>query len=998
MKISRPAAGEAPTTALGRIAPPVLHALFFVSGAAALVYQVTWARSLGLVFGGTHLAVATVLAVFMGGLALGSALLGRRADRTARPLRLYGLLELGIGACGLGFMLFVDHAAALYAPLARTVGGHPVSLTILRTALAAGAMIVPATLLGGTLPVLSRLVDGADDAGRGRVAQLYAVNTLGAVAGVLLSGFVLLGRIGVDATMAVAVGMNVLVGAAALAMGRKARGPVRTAAPAVEEQDRPAGPAAWPERFALAGIAVGGFCALGYEVLWTRTLTMVAGTSTYSFAIMLAAFLGGIALGGALCGAWLARRRRDDGRGPLAAFAAIEIAMGLAALAATALMGRLPEHALRLQDLFAGDGPAPGARHAATAIVAVAYMLVPAALSGAAFPLAAAVVVAGRRRVGRAVGDVATFNTAGAIAGAVAAGFFLVQAFGVERSLLLIVALQAGTGAVIAVRAAGRGAAAGTGAAVLALLVFLGAGGAGNLLWNPHYFAIFVNNQRDLFESRERIERGLEIVDVVYYHEGVNETISVIRPLGGDQALIVNGRSEATTVRADMQCQYALGHVPMLLHPAPGRVFVLGSGSGMTLGATTLHPEARSITLAEIESDVMPATRTFAQWNHRALDHPKVRVVHDDGRNFLAVTDERFDVITADPIHPWSGGAAYLYTDEYFRLAASRLAPGGVIAQWLPLYELTPQDVGTVVRTFARNFEHVLVWLTWWDAELIGSNQPFTIDPATLARRASAGAVASDLAAVNMEGATGVLDYCLTGTRGALAFADAVGGLVNTDDNLALEFSAPRSIGRPELMAANMSALIGYRETPPELAATGAGGRSEAARLADRAHVLALGGATPGPEFASLSRALAERHPDYVPGAYLRREAAAQYAAQPRPLASERFIVTSGGRRRTFQPTAVAVRPSERWSVVAVVDPDTREMLAEAYLSGDPDDLDLAERACASELMAALRTAWSPSFGPAAAPPEEHRAIALARDVLGKAADAWDRRPEPTGR
>ncbi len=981
------------------IASPILHVLFFLSGAAALVYQVTWARSLSLVFGGTHLAVATVLAVFMGGLALGSAWLGRRADRTARPLRLYGLLELGIGVCGLGFMLFVDHATAFYAPLARAADGHPALLTAMRVALAAGAMIVPTTLMGGTLPVLSRLVVGGDDEGRGRVARLYATNTLGAVAGVLLSGFVLLGRFGVEATMMVAVGLNALVGAAALALGRRDRVSAHATVPNAIAQDRPAGPASWHERFALGGIAVGGFCALGYEVLWTRTLTMVVGTSTYSFAIMLAAFLGGITLGSFLCGAWLARRRRrEDDRGPVAAFAMVEIALATAALATTALMSRLPEHALRLQGVFGGDGPAPGARNAATAIVAVAVMLVPAALSGAAFPLATSVVAAGRRRVGRAVGDVATCNTAGAILGAAAAGFVLVQAFGVERSLLLLVALQAGAGAVIAARAAGRRAAVAAAVAVFALLAALGAGGARNLLWNPRYFAIFVNNQRDLFESRERIERGLEIVDVVYYHEGVNETISVIRPLGGDQAFIVNGRSEATTVRADMQCQYALGHVPMLLHPAPERVFVLGSGSGMTLGATTLHPEARSITLAEIERDVLPATRTFAEWNHRALDNPKVRVVHDDGRNFLAVTDERFDVITADPIHPWSGGAAYLYTDEYFRLAASRLAPGGIIAQWLPLYELTPQDVGTVVRTFARNFEHVLVWLTWWDAELIGSNQPFAIDPEALARRASAGAVAADLAAVNMAGETGLLDYCLTGTRGARAFADAVDGLVNTDDNLRLEFSAPRSIGRPELMAANMAALIGYRETPPELAAAGAGGRPEAARLADRAHVLALGGALPGPEFASLSRSLAERHPDYAPGGYLRREEAAQRAAQPRPLASESFVVRSGGRHRPFQPTAVAMRPSERWSVVAVVDPDTREMLADAYLSGDPAALDLAERACATELMAALRTAWGPSFGPAPAPPDEYQAVARARDILGKAAAAWDRRSEPTAR
>lgn len=980
----------------------MLYVLFFLSGAAALIYEVTWARALALVFGGSHLAVATVLTVFMGGLALGSALMGRRADQTARPLRLYGALELGIAACGALFMLLVDRYAGAYGPLARAVGEHPTGLTAVRVALAAAAMIVPTTLMGGTLPVLSRLAAGTAHEARRQVAWLYAVNTLGAMTGVLLAGFVLLRALGADRTAAVAVAANVAVGVAALVRGRGGRVEMASA-PAVASAG-PVGEAprveTWPSRFALGGIALGGLCALGYEVLWTRTLTMAVGTSAYSFAIMLAAFLGGITAGSAACGAWLARRREADrgqARGPILAFGLVEAAMGLAALATTALMSRLPEHAIRLQGLLGGGEATPASRHLAAAVVAVAFMFAPAFLSGAAFPLAAAVVTATRRRVGRSVGDTALFNTVGAILGSGLAGFALVQVWGVERGLLLLVVVNFGTGAVIAARAAGRGAALATAVAAVAALGALAAGGARNLLWNPRYFAIFANNQRELFESRERIERGLEIVDVLYYHEGVNETISVIRPLGGDQAFIVNGRSEATTVRADMQCQYVLGHVPMLLHPDPKRVFVLGSGSGMTLGATTLHPEAESITLAEIETGVLPATRTFAPWNHAALDHPKVRVVHNDGRNFLAVTGERFDVITADPIHPWSGGAAYLYTDEYFRLAASRLAPGGIIAQWLPLYELTPEDVGTVVRTFARRFPHVLVWLTWWDAELIGSDRPFAIDPATMARRAAAAPVAADLAAINMQGAEGLLDYCLMGTRGAVAYAQAVAGRVNTDDNLFLEFSAPRSIGRPELMAENMAALIEHRETPPELAAVRIGSAPEAARLADRAHVLALRGGLAQPEFAALERELAERHPGYAPGAYVRREGAAQRAAQPRPLAAARFVVARGPGVRPFQPTAVAVRPSEFWSVVAVVDPATRETLADVYLNGAPADLDRGETACAAALMAALREGWAARFGALPSPPPEAQAAALAREVLRPATLAWDRRPRTAG-
>ncbi len=967
----------------------LLFLLFFLSGAAALVYQVTWVRSLSLVFGGTHLAVATVLTVFMGGLALGSRLLGRRADRSSRPLRLYGVLELGIGACGLAFLVLTDLYPSIYLPLARAVGEHAAALTALRVVLTASALIVPTTLMGGTLPVLVRASLEHGGGLQLRIALLYAVNTLGAVAGVLGAGFVLLRNLGVDATALVAVAINVAVGATALLMSAGSR--VVEMAPVTAGEDSPAEPATdlGLERLALWGIAVGGLCALGYEVLWTRTLTMVVGTSAYSFAIMLATFLTGMTLGSAACGAWLASARssRAGGRRRVAALGIVEIGMGAAALTATALMARLPEQAIWLQGVLAGESAAgSAARNWATALIASAHILVPAFLSGAAFPLAAGIVAAGRRRVGAGIGDASAYNTVGAIIGSAVSGYFLLQVYGIERSLLLLGTLNVGMGAVLVCGTVGRRAARIAAIAAAAVVVLLATGAGGHLLWDPRYFAIFANNQRELFESRARIARGLEIVDILYYHEGINETISVVRPLGGDQAFIVNGRSEATTVSADAQCQRALGHVPMLLHPDPRRVFVLGAGSGMTLGAVTRHPEAQSVTLAEIEPHVLPATRTFGDWNHRALDDPRVRVVFNDGRNFLATTNERFDVITADPIHPWSGGAAYLYTTEYFRLAASRLRPGGIVAQWLPLYELTPRDVGTVVRTFTENFAHVLVWVTWWDAELIGSNEPFVADDAALERRAASGAVAADLAAVNMAGPGGVMSYCLTGTAGARAFAEETGGVINTDDNLFLEFSAPLSIGDPGLMARNMAALMGHRDRD-----------REAGRLADRAHVLALGGMTGQPEFRALLQRLDEKYPGYALASYLSREAAAVRGATPRPLVAERFYVTGpDGSLRTLDPTAVAMRPSENWAVVAIVDPATRQVYGEVYLDGEPDALDREEQACARDLLAALRDAWGARFTAAGGPPSESQAGEFLRDALRTRAPAWDRRLQRT--
>jgi len=996
-----------------------LHVFFFLSGAAALIYEVTWARTLSLVFGGSHLAVTTVLTVFMGGLALGSALLGRRADRSSRPLRLYGFLEIGVAAGAALFMGLIGLYPAVYPVLARAVGNDHVALTVLRALFGALAMIVPTTLMGGTLPVLARLTSAREGVLRRRVAALYAINTLGAVAGVLVAGFFLLATIGVRATVGLAAAINICVGAAALVLSSRTTGR-SPAAPAAQaprttgesptaavEGVPPGAPSLPVERLVLWGIGISGFCALGYEVLWTRALAMVVGTSAYNFAIILAAFLTGIALGSAIYAGRRSPTAPGPGRSPLLAFGLIEAAMGAAALGVTVLMGRLPEHAVQLQTLFLGERAAEiTARQWSSIVVALAYMIVPALLSGAAFPMAASIVAARRRRIGGAVGDVAMFNTIGAIAGSAVSGFALIHLFGIERSLLLLVTLNVGLGAVLVAGATSRRAAIATGAAAAGVLALLATGAGGNLLWNPRYFAIFMNNQREVFESGARIARGLELVDVLYYHEGANETISVIRPRGGEQRFVVNARIEATTTPADVQCQYALGHVPMLLHPHPRRVFVLGTGSGMTLGATTVHPEVESVVLAEIEPAVLPATRTFGEYNHRALDNPQVSVCFNDGRNYLATTSERFDVITADPIHPWSGGASYLYTDEYFRLAASRLNDGGIIAQWLPLYELTPRDVATVVKTFAGNFKYVMVWLTYFDAELIGSNSPIVIDPAALARRASVGAVARDLASVNMAGAEGLLEYFLMGERGARAFAAAAGGVVNTDDNLFLEFSAPRSMGVPGLVVANLAALAAHREPVTEHLAGGPGpdesvaarGRLaqslEAGRLADRARVLLLDGRQGEPQFGGLMRELATRHPDYAPGAFLRREIATQEAAVPRPLAAERFTVTTpGGGVARIELTAVTLRTSERWAVVAFVDPASREIYGDVYLNGEPDSLDAAARACAAAILSTLRQEHLLLSGADGKAPPTAETTTRLRAAIARLGQTWDRRP-----
>jgi spermidine synthase len=959
-------------------AAAVLHLLFFLSGAAALVYQVTWVRSLGLVFGGSHLAVSTVLAVFMGGLALGGWSFGRRADRMPRPLRLYAALEFGIAGSAAGFFGLLHVYPHLYVPLARLGETNPLWLTLVRVLLGTAGMIVPTTLMGGTLPVLVRFASRRPGGLGGSLAVLYAINTLGAVAGTLAAGFVLLPWLGVTRTVAVAVTVNVAIGIAALLLP-ETRLPSAVAAPAVGAGGARSRPVAAGNglvfRCVLIGIGISGFCALGYEVLWTRVLSMVVGTSVYSFTILLAAFLTGIAAGGR--GEALLSRALPDrfqvGTAHAAAFAITQVLIGIAALMVTYALRDLPAYAVALQGLFASGGEEFRARQGASFVLAFAFMVVPAFFMGMAFPLAGAVQAAWRGRVGGAVGEVLAANTVGAILGAAASGFFLIRALGIERSLQSLAILNLAWGVVVLASLLRRGwrrpmvaVVALSGAAVL---VVRAADPSWGRAWDERFFAIWRNNQREAFDSPERIRDALANTEILYFHEGANETISVVRPRGAQQAFIVNGRVEASTSRQDRQCQLTLGHLPMLAHPNPRRVFVLGTGTGMTLGATTLHPEAEAIVLAEIEAGVLPAARTFERWNHRALDHPKVRVVFNDGRNFLRTTRERFDVITADPIHPWSGGASYLYTAEYFRLAAARLNPGGVICQWLPIYELTPDDLRAVVRSFSAGFRHVMLWLTHYDAELLGSNDPIRLDLEAIERRIARSPIRDDLDSIDMGTARDFVEYFVAGSAGLAAFSR--GGVLNTDDNLWLEFSSPKSQGVARVMGDNVAALAAVREPVDAYLRPGSaapsGERAAAASLYDRAHALFLWGQAGSDEFGAVFEALRSRYPEFAPGRYLHGEVNDRLARQPRLLDRVPVrIVQPDGSSGWVEISVVGQRIGPQRGVLTVVDNQARVVYGERYLDAPAEALERELIETSGRVVQGLRAAGAGALAPEA--------------------------------
>ncbi len=963
---------------------PFLYLLFFLSGAAALAYQVVWVRSLQLVFGGSHFAVTAVLSVFMAGLALGSHILGKRVDTLRSPLRLYGILEIGIAVFAVFFLLLTEFYPVLYVPLARVAEENTLYLSFLRVTFAVAAMIVPTTLMGGTLPVLTKFASGLSQEEGEHVSFLYGFNTLGAMAGTLLAGFVLLPRFSVIGTSAIAIATNVSIGLATIALARNRVFSNQESAGSPQDYRRVQGQrnpdhrareSAIPPvsvKLVLWGIGISGFCALGYEVLWTRVLSMVVGASVYSFTVMLVSFLAGIALGSKAFGLFIRGfpgACRTSGRA-IGFFGAVQVLIGLTALVVTYFIRDLPSHAIRIQNYLLGTGISEfEVRQGANFAIAFSHMFVPAFFMGVAFPLAGKVRADGRRSAGEAIGEVSVYNTIGAILGAAFSGFVLIYLFGIERSLQFLSLVNVGAGVLIAISVWERpvltwGVAGGTATIIAALALLPGLW----RMWDLKYFAIYRNNTREAFNTAFNMKDAMENTDVLYYAEGVQATVSAIKVKGGSQAFITNGRIEASNQKEGIQCQYTLGHLPMLLNRSPKKVFVLGTGSGMTLGATSVHPEVEEIVLAEIEPKVLGVARTFSRYNHDVLANPKLRIVFNDGRNYLMTTKKKFDVITADPIHPWFSGAGYLYTTEYFRLAAEHLNPGGLACQWLPIYELSVDDLKCVVKTFTENFRYSMLWLTRNDAELVGSNEPIIIDEEDLSRRIAGTGVVDDLRSVDMGSAEDLLAYFVMGTEGMKKFG--AGGVTNTDDNLHLEFSAPMSMDVPT-QGRNAHALYQYREPLLSylLPAAGIAAREAQIERIERnfraggkyalAHVLFLNGGSRTPEFAKVIGELERYHPDNAPVRFLKGEVRDLAAMTPTLIRSEYFLMLDeSGHRVEIEISAVKVRIGENRAAVVFVDNRTRTIYGQKYIDAEKEELEVRVSRYADDVLSGLKTAY----------------------------------------
>jgi len=752
-----------------RIQRAIVYLLFFLSGSSGLIYEIIWSRKLTLIFGSTVYAVSTVLTVFFTGLALGAVLIGRAMDRGRDPVRTYIVLEILLGLFGICSPLIFMGIDQIYYHIQPMVASGLGGLTAVRFVLSFLGLLIPTTLMGATLPVLVKLVVKSDEGVASDAGRLYAVNTLGAALGTVLAAIVLVPLLGVNASLYAAGALNLTIGAVAFLLFR-GRQLSASSPPPIKPLSASH---STTQRKVLLLFAVVGFVSMVYQVAWIRLLVQVTGTTVYTFGLMLFVFIVGIGLGSQIC-TWLLPRIKAV----ILAFALVEFIASAYSLLLVSYFDQLPLVFVYLSASLTGFTGLLLIK----ILINVLVLLVPTLMFGAAFPLVAAVFAKKAEGSAGDIGLVYSSNTIGGVVGSFVGGFILLPALGAQITIVTMSAL----GLVIAASIASmqvKGA--------RQIIVVTACGGVfllGQAMYRP-WDKILINSG-PYWRTYSSVESIANLKNnFLYYKEGVNVNVAVVGDIK-PEIIFINGKPMASTMFTDVANQYLLGHIPMLLHPNPKSAMVIGLGAGMTFGSLVLHGEPADV--IEISPEVVDGARLFSEFNRSALDQPNANLIFDDGRNYLKTTRKKYDVITEDPLDPFFAGSGYLYDLEHFQNAKKALNPGGVMCQYLPLYQVGVTEARIIAKTFHEAFPYVTAWFSFNDMLLIGSVEPIKIDLPNLRRRISRSEIASDLRDVGIDNEYDFLSNYLFDQDTIREFGKGLP--VNTDDYPIIEYMTPRSL------------------------------------------------------------------------------------------------------------------------------------------------------------------------------------------------------------
>jgi spermidine synthase len=781
---------------------PFLLLLLAGSGCAALIYEIVWFQLLQLVIGSSGVSIGLLLAAYMGGLCAGSVLFPRMVRRQLHPLKVYAALELGIGVLGLLVLFAVPLVGRLYV-----AGATQGLIGLVLRGLVAGACLLPPTfLMGGSLPAIARWLETTPQ-GVSRLGFLYSGNIAGAVFGCFISGFYLLRMYDMAIATYTAIGINIVVAIASFLLStRVAHEDVRDRADSV-----PVMRVKRVEWIYLA-TAISGLTALAAEVVWTRLLSLLLGGTVYTFSIILAVFLCGLWLGSS-AGSIIARRVAHPVLALSVCQSLLILSIGWTAYALAYSLPYWPvDPWLSLSPLF----------NFQLDVVRCVFAIFPSTLLwGASFPLALAAAAAPGADPAKLSGEVYAANTAGSIAGALAFSLFLIPALGTRISEQLLIGLSAagaiaGTIAAIRIRAIANGAVA---VAVASIVVSLGMiSSVTDVPWEVIAYGRRIAptmRAADLYPDANPLK-------VLFRGEGINSSV-VIADRAGLRQFYVSGKAEASSAPADMRLERMMGHIPALLHSSPRNVLTVGFGAGVTAGSFVPYPEVESLIICELEPLIPPAsTKFFSPENYSVMNDRRTRIVYDDARHFIFTTNQKFDVITTDPIHPWVKGTSTLYSKEYYELVKAHLNPGGVVAQWLPIYDSDPATVKSELATFFDVFPNGTVWSNntqkegGYDLVLIGGNAgPIDLD--FIQERLDRPEYSKVLASISDVGYHSAVEMLSTyGGRASDLKPYYAGAEINNDMNLRLQYLAGLGVNSMAFQKV-FAEMSKYRKFPDDL-------------------------------------------------------------------------------------------------------------------------------------------------------------------------------------
>jgi len=769
--------------------------LFLVSGFCGLVYEIVWGRLLSFVFGGTTFAVTTVLACFMGGLAAGSWLGGCLGRNVRNPVRAYGFIEISIGLYCLFIPALMHLALPLYRVLAETSGQSFVLLTLARILVSALILVIPACLMGSTLPLLSKAFTRHSDELGGSVALLYGINTAGAFAGCVSVGCFLLPVFGLSRCILLAAALNILAGAVAVIGIGKGTGSKETLIEGdngnkVQPGESVASGSLYPPAVLLS-CAVCGFVAMGYQVAWIRALILVMGASTYAFSIIVACFIFGIAVGSLLISKTIDRISR-----PVTWAGVLAGTIGLSSIIAVPCFERMVGFVAKLsQSGNSGFFRILGLE----TLYMFGLLIVPTLCMGALLPLFCRIYreLRVRKLEGKAaqafvssdVGAVYASNTAGSVLGIVITGFVLIPCvhLGMQRSIISLSVLSVVVGSLLLVadNFFSR-------KLVLSTLVAVSAACISSVFPGGAW------SKKDLLSAPylgHTVDRSEEII---FYEEGVDCTVSVSLTGKNNRTLRINGKPDASS-RIDDRCtQVLMGQIPLFLRPGSSDVCVIGLGSGITADSVLAHP-VKSVDVAEISSSVIRAAEYFSQANNNVLKNARLKVCHEDGRNFLLLGKKKYDIIISEPSNVWISGIANLYSREFLETARRNLKPGGLYCFWIHSYAMRSEDFTAVIGTMMTVFPHAQLWsMTFGDYLVLGSESPVSIDLESCGRTFGRPEVKDMMKSIGIDDPIQLAYYYVADGK---QLAPLVSGQrILVDDLPYLEFSAPQYLLKSEAM------------------------------------------------------------------------------------------------------------------------------------------------------------------------------------------------------